>query len=520
MNTTARQYGILLHITSLPSDEGIGTLGAESHHFLEWLSSAGASAWQQLPLVPIGAGHSPYSSPSAFAGNPLLISLERLAQQTWLSAEEFSHYRETVRTWGQDSVKFEALTPLKQALLEQAATRFLNTEGDHLASWRAFCSTEHSWLSESALFSTLREHHCGGDPWWLWEESIKHRDPESLKELCSTYREEINLYTVIQYWFQSQWDELKAHADLLQIKLIGDVPIYVDHNSADVWSQQELFALNDDGSPQSVAGVPPDAFSSTGQLWGNPIYRWSKHLSTGYQWWVHRLRRALSLTHIVRIDHFRAFAAYWSIPFGSPDARTGIWIKGPGLSLFRALSTALAEEGSPLPLIAEDLGLIDQPVRDLLSATQLPGMKVLQFAFDGDTHNSYLPHQYSSPHCVVYTGTHDNETTREWWSSADERTRHQVRMYCAISGDEDYICWDMIRLAFSSIAELAVIPLQDLLSLGEDARMNIPSAPSGNWGWRVREEALNTEVSNKAYDLASMFARLPLSVPSTSADDR
>ena len=511
MKVSQRQHGILLHPSSLPSEEGIGTLGTESKHFLRWLSETSAGSWQILPLVPICAGHSPYSSPSAFSGNPLLISLIELQREGWLTSEELHLFCEEAISWGLDEVHFDALIPLKQQLLNTAAQRFIDTPGSHHLNLEQFYVAQSDWLEEAALFQALNQSSDYQGPWWTWGDALVTREPTALTEAKAKYANEIKQFKVIQLWFQQQWDQLKSLADELNIDLIGDVPIYVDHHSADVWCNQELFSLTKTGSPIAVAGVPPDAFSDTGQLWGNPIYMWSKHLSSGYQWWIKRLRRSLSLTHYVRIDHFRAFAAYWSVPFGSPDASSGVWIKGPGLSLFKALREGLYEfntDENTLPLIAEDLGLIDQPVKDLLESTKLPGMKVIQFAFDGEVANAYLPHNYASPHCVVYTGTHDNETTRAWWRSCDEKVKHQVRSYCSISGDEEQICWDLIRLAFSSTASLAIIPMQDLLSLGSDARMNTPSSPAGNWKWRIRREALNHEISHRLRTVALTFGRI------------
>jgi 4-alpha-glucanotransferase len=502
-----RSHGLLLHPTSLPSMEGVGTLGAESRAFVHWLSTSGASAWQMLPLVPVGAGFSPYSSPSAFAGNPLLISIIDLKEEGWVDKDDFDLFQSHVQKWGLDQVNYEALSVLKSELLFKSAERFLNAKGDHHKELEHFTQTHHHWLDHAALFQVIAQEEYQGQPWWTWAPEVRDRAPNTLVSLAKKYERSIRKYKVIQFWFQQQWDRVRTLADTLHISLIGDVPIYVDHHSADVWCHRELFELDDHGQPFSVAGVPPDAFSETGQLWGNPIYNWHQHLNSGYQWWIERLRRALSLTHTVRIDHFRAFAAYWSIPYGSENATQGTWIKGPGLSLFDQLKTALDPDNQGLPLIAEDLGLIDQPVINLLEATKLPGMKVLQFAFDGDPNNTYLPHNFTSPHCIIYTGTHDNETTKGWWISGDERIKHRVRTYCAINGDAEQICWDMVRLAHASIATLAIIPLQDLLALGNNARMNQPSLPSGNWSWRVRHEALNSDISERLRSIATLFGR-------------
>ena len=502
-----RRQGVLLHITSLPSPEGIGGIGAEAHQFLRWLHRAGSSAWQILPTVPIGAGHSPYSSSSAFAGNPLLISVCTLKEEGWLTASELEEYLNEAAHWGLDEVQYETVKHVKTDLLNLAADRFLEQRGITDPEVIAFQSAEESWLNDAALFDAISQKL--DSPWWTWPITLRDRQDQTIVQARQRFTQEINRFIILQFWFQKQWDQLRSTADQVHVELIGDVPIYVDHNSADVWANPQLFALQSTGEPKAVAGVPPDAFSETGQLWGSPLYSWDHHEETGYHWWSQRLSRALRLTHRVRIDHFRAFAAYWSVPYGSTDARGGEWIDGPGVRIFEALENSLPRLAgeTELPLIAEDLGLIDEPVRDLLRATRLPGMKVLQFAFDGDQLNDYLPHNYSTTRSVVYTGTHDNQTTRGWWEGLDERTQDQVRRYCACAGHPSELSWDLIRLAFMSIAELAIIPLQDLLALGDDARMNKPSQPEGNWAWRVRLEALNEEVSQRLRELSYRYGR-------------
>ncbi len=520
MKNMSRSHGVLLHPSSLPSQEGIGGLGSEAHSFLYWLHDAGAQAWQMLPLVPSGAGHSPYSSPSAFAGNPLLISLARLSEQGWLTQSEWQAYINLAQSWGVDEVHFVQVSAEKQTLLEQATQRFKQALSDSKnselqRSFKEFCHEEAYWLEDAAYFNILSTVAYPHQPWWTWPKNAQRKSKALTAKIEKKYLDELLTYKIIQYWFQEQWQALKVLADQLNISLIGDVPIYVDRHSADVWANPSLFKLDAMSLPLVVAGVPPDAFSETGQLWGNPIFEWSKHSSTGFSWWIARLKRVLSLTHQVRIDHFRAFASYWSVPYGSQDARLGTWVKGPGISIFKAFQSALCQDGQNLPLIAEDLGLIDQEVRDLLATSGLPGMKVLQFAFDGDSQNAYLPHNYETANCVVYTGTHDNDTSRGWWQSLDEASKHQVRLYCSTAGEEHNISWELIRLAFSSIAGLCVIPLQDILSLGNNARMNKPSSVSGNWAWRVRQEALNPEVSSRLKALAELYGRLSTSTHPT-----
>lgn len=502
-----RRQGVLMHMTSLPNQEGIGGLGSEAHRFLDWLKSSGATAWQMLPLVPIGAGYSPYSSSSAFAGNPLLISVVTLHEEGWLTSEELAQYQDQVDQWDLDKVHFPEVCLEKNALLQTAARRFIEQRGVDDETLSSFREVHQSWLEDAALFEAISSEVQL--PWWQWPTTLRTRQEQTLAFARRRFADAINRYVVLQYWFQTQWIDLREAADRLGIELIGDVPIYVDHHSADVWSNPALFCLTDTGDPKAVSGVPPDAFSDTGQLWGSPLYDWDQHRETGFQWWVDRLRRSLELTHTVRIDHFRAFAAYWSIPYGSEDARSGEWLTGPGARIFDELNKALPKNHQgQLPLIAEDLGLIDRPVRDLLEATRLPGMKVLQFAFDGDVNNDYLPHNFTSTRSVIYTGTHDNQTSRGWWTTLDERSQDQVRRYCDCAGNPQEISWDLIRLALSSTAQLAIIPMQDLLSLGDDSRMNQPSLPEGNWSWRVRAEALNHDVSSRFRELGSRFGRI------------
>jgi 4-alpha-glucanotransferase len=518
---TSRKQGILLHPTSLPSPEGIGGLGVEAHNFLDWLTRCGARAWQMLPLVPIGAGHSPYSSSSAFAGNALLVSLEKLTHEGWIISSEYQSYLDDMGVFGLDQVDYPQVIQHKNRLLSLAADRYLNALPDgtskatdeiaagYLKRFETFRYHQRDWLEDAALFDVISSETL--TPWWEWPITIRQRQSLAIQHAKRRFKPLIDRYIVIQMWFQEQWDELRAAANHKGIELIGDVPIYVDHNSADVWAHPELFELDDTGLPLKVAGVPPDAFSETGQLWGSPLYQWSAHADESFAWWRRRLSRALALTHTVRIDHFRAFAAYWAVPYGAQDAREGEWLVGPGMTIFEALSSMLSvpqEHKTLSPLIAEDLGLIDEPVRDLLKRTSLPGMKVLQFAFNGDPHQEYLPHNYQSSHCVVYTGTHDNQTTRGWWETLSEQGRDQVRRYCSCSGDPSEISWDIIRLAIASVATIAIIPLQDILALGDNARMNQPSLPEGNWTWRVRHEALNPDVSRRLYELNAQYGRL------------
>lgn len=482
-----RRAGVLLHPTSLPGPHGVGGLGHEARRFVDWLAQAGLSIWQVLPLVPPGAGDSPYSSPSAFAGNPLLIDLPTLVQEGLLTPEEAA---DTVPA--SVRVDFGAVRAFKLARLERATARLSQAD---LEQFRA----ESPWVEAYALFEA-QSRARNGEPWWLWPADLRVYAPDAVARLRETRRAEIDRVVGEQLLFDRQWRALRAYAGARGVKLMGDMPIYVDANSADVWSNQARFVLDADGGRPVVSGVPPDAFSETGQLWGNPLYDWPGMAAEGYAWWVARVQRVLALTDFVRIDHFRAFAAYWEVPGDAPDARGGRWVEGPGMGLFDALRAALGA----LPIVAEDLGVIDDPVRHLLAATGLPGMKVLQFAFGEDARNPYLPHRHT-PNSVVYTGTHDNETTLGWWQGAPENVRDHVRRYYGISGND--VVWDLVRSALASVACFAIVPMQDLLELDNRARMNTPSVAEGNWGWRLRPGDLTDGVAARVRALSTLYGR-------------
>ena len=491
-----RRAGVLLHPTSLPSSTGIGEIGSEAYPFIDWLQQAQVSTWQILPLVPVGSGYSPYSSWSASAGNSLLISIKDLVTDGYLPTNTLSFGVPNSIDW----VHFEAITQPKEKLLQQAAESFLNQEHHLHPDFQNFLSSQAYWLSDAALFHSIRQ--IQQQPWWMWPDHLRTRQADALEQWQNDYAHEILCFKVIQFFFQQQWLKLKAYCEQCQIEILGDLPIYVDHNSVDVWAYQHLFDLDEQGMPHAVSGVPPDAFSATGQLWGNPIYNWEQMKDESYQWWIQRLQRALMLTHKVRIDHFRAFASYWKVPYGQPDARNGEWVLGPGMEFFEVVQKHFKD----LPFIAEDLGLIDQPVRDLLQASQLPGMKVLQFAFGEGEDNIYLPHRHHDK-SVVYTGTHDNDTTLGWWENSDQEIQDHVRRYLAVDGHD--IVWDLIRSSMKSVAYLAVIPMQDLLTLGSSTRMNTPSKTAGNWRWRVRTEAFNESVGGRLKDLIDLYGRNP-----------
>lgn len=398
-----------------------------------------------------------------------------------------------------DHVDYDSIRAYKEPLLAEAAQHFLRLGGESDPLFKSFIKRERAWLEDAALFYVLTEVNDHA-PWWRWPQPIKGRRPDALESVRRARAQELLIFKVIQFFFDTQWRALKAYAEAHDVKIIGDLPIYIDHNSADVWTHPDLFQLDEEGRPLVVSGVPPDTFSETGQLWGNPIYDWSAFKETGYRWWADRLRRALELTHSVRVDHFRAFSAYWEVPYGSKDARVGQWVQGPGVAFFEQMRETLGA----LPMIAEDLGLIDQAVTDLVEDVGLPGMKVLQFAFGEDADQLYLPHHHKRD-SVIYTGTHDNDTTLGWWESADEQVKNHVRRYFGVDGHD--IVWDLIRATLRSVGHLAVLPMQDILTLGSEARMNRPSLFEGNWRWRMRAEALNLNMAHRLKDLILLYDR-------------
>lgn len=483
---------MLLHPTSLPSRFGIGDLGSAALAFLDFLAGAHQSLWQVLPLGPTGFGDSPYSSPSAFAGNPLLIALEPLVASGVLDIAEIA----TLAELPAGHVDYGRLVPLKFAALQSAFQR--NREAASLDDFRA----QHGeWLPDYALFAALKDDLQA--PWTDWPEALRTRAPEALAEARDRLNERVAFHEFCQYLFFTQWAAVRGRARERGIAIIGDIPIFVAHDSADVWSHQHLFKLDASGRPIVVAGVPPDYFSATGQLWGNPLYDWEAMARDGYTWWIARFRHLLEEVDIVRIDHFRGFEAAWEVPAGEPTAIYGQWVRGPGEAVFRAIAAALGTEQAPI--IAEDLGLITDEVRALLKATGFPGMKVLQFAFGGDSNNPYLPHNYADVNCVVYTGTHDNDTTRGWFSTIGDDERGHVLRYLRTDGSQ--IAEDLMRLALSSTASIAIVPIQDVLNLGGEARLNTPGAPEGNWSWRLQPEQLDPSRAACLAELTSLYGR-------------
>jgi 4-alpha-glucanotransferase len=490
-----RAAGVLLHLSSLPSPHGIGDVGAGARAFVDFLSACGAAWWQMLPVGETGPGYSPYSSTSSFAANPYFIDVDALTSDGLVPSAALTQMPSTA-----DRVDWEVVLIHKQHLLQQAAKAFVQDA----AGVRALVSFVESspWAIDHALFTLCSQLHRG--PWWQWPMPIRKRDRAALDELQREHASALRETVALQLLFAQQWTRLQTYAAARHVRLMGDMPIYVDGHSVDVWSAPHLFALDDDGAPQEVAGVPPDVFSATGQLWGNPLYRWPAHAADGHRFFVERLRQQLVRFDAVRIDHFRGFAGYYAIPAGSQDATTGTWQIGPGQALFDDVKKAFGP--GPLPFIAEDLGVITPDVVSLRKDNDLPGMKILQFAFGGEENNDFLPHRFGK-RCVVYTGTHDNDTTLGFYQGAEEHVRDHMRRYLARDGSD--IAWDLIRAALSSVADTAIIPMQDLLSLDNGARMNIPGTSTGNWGWRVRIEAFHPDLAQRFRDLVILYDRTP-----------
>jgi 4-alpha-glucanotransferase len=490
-----RSAGILLHPTSLPSASGIGDLGPAAYAWVDALARARQSWWQILPLGPTGFGDSPYAALSAFAGNPNLISPEQLVRDGLLNNDDFA-----AAHWPTDRVEFARIIPYKAALTAQAWNHFQAGRGKALRpAFEEFRAQEAGWLDEFALFMALKEAH-GGVSWHEWPEELVLRKPEALQQARRELAEAIELHRFRQFLFYRQWRMLRLDARERNIRLIGDVPIFVADDSVDVWTNPELFLLDERRRPTVVAGVPPDYFSNTGQLWGNPLYNWPAHERNGYAWWTARLRAALGQVDRIRLDHFRGFEAYWEVPAGQATAEKGRWVKGPGADFFRVLRDKLGQ----LPLIAEDLGVITPEVRQLRMQFDLPGMRILQFAFGGAFERRFLPHRHER-NTVVYSGTHDNDTTRGWYETLTADELRFLRSYAP--GTENDVSWGLIRLAWMSVADYAITPLQDVLGLGSEARMNRPGRPSGNWRWRFRADMLTQALLDRLAELTEIYER-------------
>ena len=491
-----RSSGILLHPTSLPGRFGIGDLGQNAYRFVDLLVECQQKLWQVCPLGPTGYGDSPYQCFSAFAGNPLLINLDKLVGEGFLSHDDLL----IQDPFDDHNVDYGRVITCKYALLWRAYERFAaEATVAQQAKVESFCQHQRDWLDDYALFMALKTHHNGA-AWSSWERKLINRTPEVLDYWRRRLATQISYQKFLQYVFFDQWEELKAYANRNYIKIIGDIPIFVAFDSADAWAQRDLFFFDDSGNPTSVAGVPPDYFSPTGQLWGNPLYRWDVMKEREYQWWISRFASTFEVVDIVRLDHFRGFAKYWRVPFSETTAVNGTWEPGPGEDLFHAVENALGK----LPIIAEDLGVITPDVVALREAFFFPGMKILQFAFDLKEDNNYLPHTYVQ-NCVVYTGTHDNDTTLGWYSKCSPENREWVNIYLNTDGSD--ICWDFIRAAWASVADVAIIPLQDMLCLNSEARMNTPATSGQNWKWRFSWDMITQESCDRLKKLTKVYWR-------------
>jgi len=497
-----RSSGIILHPSSLPGKYGIGDLGPQAYRFVDWLSGAGRKLWQVLPLGPTGYGDSPYQCFSAFAGNPYLISPEFLLRDGLLIDSDLADMPD----FNASKVDFGRFIPWKLSLLARAFDRFKANFESLRGEYEYFCAENASWLDDYALFMSLKEANGGGS-WNGWPEPLKRRDAEALDEARKSLADSVQRFTFYQFLFYRQWRDVRSYANHKGIQIIGDIPIFVAFDSADVWANPELFFLDEDRNMTVVAGVPPDLFSATGQLWGNPLYRWDVHKAGGYAWWIERIKSNLRAFDILRLDHFRGFAGYYEIPASHATAEHGRWVPGPGSDLFRVIDSKLSDGVSTgeikLPVIAEDLGLITQDVIDLLNEFQLPGMKVLQFGFSGPD-NPFLPHNYPA-NCVAYTGTHDNDTALGWLATASQHEKDFALRYLHTNGSD--FAWDLIRSVWSSVAVFAITPMQDVLRVGGEGRMNYPSRLGGNWEWRMSEDAMNDSLAGQVRELNYLYRR-------------
>ena len=490
-----RSSGVLMPIFSLPSPHGIGTLGKEAFEFIDFLAAGGQTYWQILPINPTNYGDSPYQSFSSFAGNPYFIDLELLQVEGLLTKEEIA-----AADFGEDPLRVDygKLYQNRLALLKCAHERFVPDD-----MYQAYLLEQAGWLLDYALFMALKNAHQDR-AWTEWEKPLREREEEALKEARKTYQKQMDFYCFLQYKFTCQWKALKGYANEKGIGIIGDIPIYVAYDSADVWANPEQFLLDEERRPQMVAGCPPDAFTEEGQLWGNPLYNWQYMKQTGYRWWKGYLGQALARYDLVRIDHFRGFESFYAIPFGDQNAVNGKWMKGPDIDLFDALKE---EFGKKLPIIAEDLGFLTPPVRKMLKKSGFPGMKVLQFAFDSREESDYLPHNYER-NCVVYTGTHDNDTIFGWVKSADPADVETARRYLNVQNDGVFN-WAMMKGALMSVADTCILTMQDLIGMDERGRINTPSTLGGNWQWRIEGGCINSWLSKVLYEQTRLYGRLP-----------
>lgn len=490
-----RASGILLPVSSIPSAYGIGSFSKEAYEFVDFLEKAGQSYWQILPLGPTGYGDSPYQSFSTFAGNPYYIDFEELIEEGLLTKEQCEEC-----DWGGSEayVDYEKIYKSRFRVLKEA---FDNSRLEDNEGFQAFVAENAFWLSDYSLYMAVKDSYKGKS-WSEWDGDIRLRKPEAIEKYAEKLKEEILFYEFQQYLFDTQWRKLKKYANDKGVKIIGDIPIYVALDSADTWANPELFQLDENRRPTGVAGCPPDAFSATGQLWGNPLYKWDYHKETEYAWWIQRISYCYKLYDVVRIDHFRGFDEYYNIPFGDTTAEFGRWEKGPGYDLFKVMKKKIGNK----PVIAEDLGFLTPTVNQLLKKSGYPGMKVLQFAFDSREESDYLPHNYTA-NSVVYTGTHDNDTTVGWYQTISRRDRSFARKYLNIKTGRE-LEWNFIRAALGSVSDTAVIPMQDYLGLGSEARINVPSTLGTNWKWRMTKGQIPEGLAEKIYDLCKLYGRV------------
>ena len=491
-----RKCGILLPIFSLPSRYGIGSFSKEAYQFIDFLKAAGQSYWQILPLGPTGYGDSPYQSFSTFAGNPYFIDVDEFVEKGWITTadcKKFSCERK-------DGIDYEGLYNKRTALLRKA---FENSNITADKDFRKFCKDNAFWLDDYGLYMAVK-NSLNGIPWIEWDEDLRIRETKAIEKAKKEFATEIDFYRFQQYFFKKQWLEIKKYANKNGVEIVGDIPIYVAFDSSDAWANPELFDLNKENIPNAVAGCPPDPFAVTGQLWGNPLYKWDHHKKTGYEWWIKRISFCFDLYDVVRIDHFRGFDEFYAIPYGDPTAEFGKWRKGPGYGLFKAINDALGERS----IIAEDLGFLTDSVRDLVKKTGYPGMKILQFAFGGDPKSEYLPHMLSN-NSIIYTGTHDNETTRGWYNRVlkeDKKSAKYIQEYTGVT-EESEMAKTLIKMAYGSVCDTAIIPMQDFLNLDNEGRINTPSTLGGNWGWRMKKGDASKALAKEILSLTKIYNR-------------
>lgn len=490
-----RRSGVLMPVSSIPSRYGIGTFSRQAYDFINLLEQAGQTYWQMLPLGPTGYGDSPYQSFSTFAGNPYYIDLEALIEKGWLTEEECDQY-----DFG-DNEEYIDYEKIYLSRFKALRTAYGNSRIGEQEDFQRFCRENAYWLDDYALYMAVK-NSFGGKSWSEWDDDIRLRRPEAMKRCREKFADEIGFYQFQQYLFAVQWFALKAYANQKKIQIIGDIPIYVAFDSADTWANPELFQLDEDLIPVAVAGCPPDAFSATGQLWGNPLYRWDYHKETEYAWWMKRIAYCYDLYDVVRIDHFRGFDEYYSIPYGDPTAEFGHWEKGPGYDIFKTMKAKLGNKA----VIAEDLGFLTDTVIKLVKKTGYPGMKILQFAFDSREESDYLPHNYTA-NSIVYTGTHDNDTTVGWYDTLNRKDKAFAKKYLNIRSNKD-VHWAFIRAALASVSDTCIIPMQDYLGLGTEARINIPSTLGTNWKWRMLPGQFTEELAEQMKDMARLYGRV------------